>query len=138
VRFSSYFTQEERDEAPCLTKFLKHGVKTEVVENSMFLQVKLMVACLTVRMIMKRYLGKCNLRKFYARYYDVISKYSYKRLIHLLKIQPFQIVIVEFFQSPDFEEMLNSDESLLSDKEMYKLKAGRILKVVHELANFNN
>lgn len=105
-RFESYFSEEERVNTPSLTTVLEPKFIQTDDSHSQFFQVKLMVACMTVRMIMKKYIGKCKLRKVYTKYYDVISKYSYKRLVLLLKIKPFQIVMKEFLESDDYQEMV--------------------------------
>lgn len=129
-RFVSYFSEEERRNTPSLITVLDPTFYKTADSHSDYFQVKLMVACLTIRMIMKKYIGKWKLRKVYTKYYDVISKYSYKRLILLLKIKPFQIVMEEFLSSNDFQEMLDTDDSLVTDKEAYSDKAVKILQVI--------
>lgn len=121
------------ESSPSLSVILKPGPLRNSEADSLYFQVKLMVASLTVRMIMKKYMGKCKLRKTYTKYYEVISNYSYRRLVALLKVEPFKIVLEQFLKSDDFEEMLLTDESLLTDQENYRWKAQSILDVIENL-----
>lgn len=129
-RFKTYFSPSEIQNSPKLNSLHTKGFRLSKVDSEFYI-LKVIIACLTVRLVMKKYISKCKLRRTYDKYYDIISKYSSKRLFTLLRIKTFQIIFKEFFTSPDFEEMLNSDESLMVDKASYSDKASKIMHLIN-------
>ena len=129
ARFTKYFSEDEIEQAPHLRKLHEKGFCVNKSDSEYF-RVKILVACLTARLMMKKYVSKWNLRRTYAKYYDVISKYSCKRLHAILSVKAFRIIFDEFFNSEDFEEMLQTDESLKEEQVAYRERANVVLSIL--------
>ena len=81
---------------------------------------------------MKKYVGRYEVRKVYSKYYNVLTKYSYGKLLNLLALKPFQIVFKEFLTSTDFQEMLATDDTLSKHRKLYQDKAAKFLNIIEE------
>ncbi|CAI2367648.1 unnamed protein product [Moneuplotes crassus] len=128
-RFTKYFSEEEISRSHPLT--ILHDPKFSVYSNkSLYFELKLMIACLAVRLIMKKYVSKCSLKRIHTKYYDLISKFSRSRLTSILKVKSFQIIFEEFFTSEEFRIMLETDESLSKNKEIYEEKSERLIQIL--------
>ena len=128
-RFFEYFTEEEILEAPPLS--VLHNKNFSVYRNkSSFFKLKLIISCLTVRLIMKKYISKSSLKRTHTKYYDLIWGFSKVKLNGILKIESFRVIFKEFFSSQDFEVMLNTDESLYKNKDCFEEKAQKLLQMI--------
>jgi len=52
-------------------------------------------------------------------------------------LKPFQIVFKEFLNSDDFKEMIENDETLSKNKDLYSEKAQAFLKIISENSEDN-
>ena len=131
-RFQTSFTEQEINGTPSLT--ILHDSNFNLSKSSsLLLEVKIMIASIIIRKNMKKYINRCNLRRIWEKYYEVIYKYSYQRLATLLKSRSLQLIFKNFYESSDFQEMLVSDESLAKDKEAYDYRAKRMVQYIVEI-----
>lgn len=132
MRFSKFFTEEEIKASVPITLLASPKKNMEMYELNDFYMVKVMVASIAVRMVMKKYWGRYEISKVYSKYYNVLSKYSHKKLVILLNVKPFQIIWKDFFISDDFQMMLRNDETLSRNREIFQMKAKNFLKIIEE------
>lgn len=136
-RFKRFFTEEEMRNTPSLVEVIKPKKICDRDEQiTDYFNVKLMVASIAARMIMKKYIGRYDVRRVFTKYYSVLSQYSFKRVLSLIKVKPFQIVFQEFITSEDFQEMLESDDTLSKLKELYSEKANRLITIMQEFKKY--
>ena len=117
-RFSRYFSNEEVKSSLSAYSLLDDDweYKSQLSSPSVYFQIKTIIAWFVVRMIMKKRFYKTKLKKIYDVYYEVITKYSHKKLRKMLNLEWFRIILEEYFNSQDFEEMLNNDPTLSPKK----------------------
>ncbi|CAI2360437.1 unnamed protein product [Moneuplotes crassus] len=131
-RFAKYFHEDELKHTPKLS--ILHDPSFVLSKNlSVFLEIKVLLASIIIRKNMKRYINRCSLRRVCEKYYQIIYKYSYKRLGTLLKSKSVQLIFLDFFESEEFQQMLETDESLEKDKDAYDYRAKRIIDYVKNL-----
>jgi len=134
LRFGSLFTEAEISKAAPLELLAKDKKQLSSFPLNDYYMVKLMVASISARMIMKKYIGKYEVRKVYVKYYNVLNKYSFGKLSNLLALKPFQTVFKQFLTSAEFKHMLANDKTLSKHPDLYKAKAQEFLKMIAEMS----
>ena len=121
-RFAKYFSNDEVSTWLEAYSLINDGwtTKNKMISSSIYFQIKTIIACLVVRMVMKKRFFKTKIKKIYDSYYDVISKYSHRKLRKLLIVEGFRVVLKEYFCSQDFEIMLDTDPSLSPKKKIFR------------------
>ncbi|CAI2360646.1 unnamed protein product [Moneuplotes crassus] len=131
-RFSTYSTVSETSSIPSISVIYDPSFKLSENTN-ILLEIKVVLASIIIRKNMKKYINRCNLRRICEKYYQIIYKYSYKRLGNLLNSRSIKLIFLDFFKSEDFKSMLEVDESLERDKEAYEYRAQRIVKYITQM-----
>ncbi|CAI2378107.1 unnamed protein product [Moneuplotes crassus] len=133
TRFASLFSEAEIEKAAPLELLALDKKQLAKFPLNDFFMAKLMVASISARMIMKKYIGKYEVRKVYVKYYNVLNKYSYGKLVNLLTLKPFQTVFKEFLTSSEFAQMLREDKTLKKHHDLYKAKAQEFLEIIGQM-----
>jgi DNA-binding NarL/FixJ family response regulator len=86
-------------------------------------------------LMVNAFIGTASYRALYASLgYTVIHEYAERRAIGLVKKNPPDVIVADFFHQPDFRDRLSNLESLLATAQ--RSPATRIL-VFHEPAHQN-
>ena len=125
-RFKKYFSEEEIAKTAPLSLLVTSRKELDKYPVTEFFMVKIMVACITARGIMKRYVWRYEVRKAFNKYYNTLTKYSSITLHSLLAFKPFVTVFKEFLASEDFSRMMKTDETLTKNRELYVEKVAEL------------
>lgn len=133
-RFVGTFPAEVIEETPSLWIIMELRANRNIkVTLNEYFDIKLMVASLSWRRIIKKYIGQYPVRRVYERYYQTLTRYSNRRLIGLMRLKPFKVVFNEFLKSGDFEDMLINDSTLNQSTDSYRYQAQRMLNEMKNL-----
>lgn len=69
--------------------------------------------------IMKRPFNHTETRKFNKLFYEIVYKYSHGKLSKLFRDKVFKFLFVEYEKSGDLIEMINTDSTLVKNKDHY-------------------
>jgi len=123
-RFGQYFTAEEINSAPSCHQLvynkMKSLSKSSFGDECSFINIKLLVVSLLLPQLVKKHLHMIWRRKIMDPFYSVIYSYSHKKVERLVHKKPIRLLLSDFFNSQDFEEMLHNDSTLSKRILVYK------------------
>ena len=76
---------------------------------------------------------KYEVKKPHKIFYQVLESHSKATFMALMSFKPFQIIFKEFLKSQDFEEMVETDPTLSTSKEVFREKAGDLLQLMDQI-----
>lgn len=91
-------------------------------------ELRILLASMLLRNIAKKYVMIKMVKRQYSCYYDVVYKYSHKKMSKLLELRSFRMLFQHFTSSGGFEKMLEEDETLKANSDNYREKATEIQK----------
>ena len=76
---------------------------------------------------MKGYLTNTSMRSIFENYYEVVTKYSHKKLRFLLRFGCFRLVLEKFINNGSLDHMINEDLILHKNAMIYRQWAWSLL-----------
>lgn len=96
--------------------------------NQMYHEVKILFASILMRNPIKSCMQSLTTRKIYDLFYEVIYKYSHKKLSKLMKVGCFRLVFQKFTATGALEEMLSLDPTLTANLDVYRERSERLIQ----------
>lgn len=90
-------------------------------------ELKMLLTSMLLRNTAKKYIMTRMVKTQYSCYYDVVYKYSHKKMMRLLKLASFKLLFQHFVNSGGLDKMLAEDETLNANCDLYKEKANAII-----------
>ena len=131
TKFKDYFKQNEMQDSPSTSDLLstKESKNRSRNDSPQYSDVKLLVACMVMPDVLKVYM-KTKIRKAtFTIFSNAIYKYSHKNMLKLMEHKTFNIILDQYVRSPDFEEMLKTDETLKRFPDMYREKGNTLIQL---------
>lgn len=67
-------------------------------------------------------------KKVYNIYYDVIYKYSHKKLFKIMEQPSFRAIFTHFVESGTLDALLENDKTMKINMDVYKARTNEILR----------
>jgi hypothetical protein len=98
-----------------------------------FYEVKIFFSIMVLRNIVKKNLANKVVKRIYNQYYDVIYKYSHKKLYKLIELRAFQRVFKHFTETGSLEAMMKEDKTMRNNLDAFKQRTANILNKIGTL-----
>ena len=129
-KFKNYFSRDEILETLPTFDLLTENEsnKFQNDSSSKYSDVKLLVASMTMPDVLKVYMKTKSRKATFSTFSNVIYKYSHKNMFKLINNKTFKTILDQFVRSPDFEEILKTDETLKRFPDLYRQKGFKLIQ----------
>jgi len=81
--------------------------------------VRFIVGLIVSQQLMRSHINSIKERTFFYQYYQLLNKYSHKKLLRLMKNSNFIFVIANFKENGGLEELIKTDQTLMRNPQAY-------------------
>lgn len=81
--------------------------------------VKFIIGLIVSQQLMRSHINTIKERTFFYQYYQLLNKYSHKKLLRLLKNSNFIFVIASFKDNGGLDELIKTDPTLMKNPQVY-------------------
>ena len=110
----------------------KDDIEAAKKNVQLYHEIKILLACMTIRLSIKGILQQLSIRSIFTTYYDSVYNYSHKKLKILMRFGCFRMVLEKFATSGPLDKMLTEDPTLNKNPLMYKEAASILLNLHNE------
>lgn len=104
-------------------KFEKKCPKELVV----FYEIKFLLMSMLLRNVIKKHLAIKMIKTQFTSYFDLIYKYTHRKMNRLVRLTSFQLLFKNFIDDRGLEAMLETDKTLASNADKYRNVATNIV-----------
>lgn len=129
--FNTHYPEIDTSKAFTGRQLLKnlniHFDKSCPREFSLFYEVKIMLISMLLRKLVKKFMTVRIVKMPFSSYFDVVYKYTHKKMRKLVSQKCFQLLFKKYIDDGGLELMLQTDDTLKSQIDVYKQVAFNII-----------